>query len=60
MCITQFLVLAAIIRIAVDLHDVLEIDTKNMVVRVEPCVTIGNLPLFYTRFRTSTVPVQYV
>jgi hypothetical protein len=28
-------------RISVDLHDVLEIDPKNMVVRVEPCVTIG-------------------
>ena len=28
-------------KVAVDLPDVLEIDTKNMVVRVEPSVTIG-------------------
>jgi hypothetical protein len=28
-------------KIAVDLPDVLEIDTRNMVVRVEPSVTIG-------------------
>ncbi len=36
-------VLSSLFRISVDLHDVLEIDPKKMVVRVEPCVTIGKL-----------------
>jgi FAD/FMN-containing dehydrogenase len=37
------MVLSSLFRISVDLHDVLEIDPKKMVVRVEPCVTIGKL-----------------
>ena len=42
-------------KVAVDLPDVLEIDTKNMVVRVEPCVTIGRqqqsrVPLYLNEF----------
>jgi delta24-sterol reductase len=32
-------------NIAIDLPDVLEIDAKNMVVKVEPSVTIGRLSL---------------
>jgi len=35
-------------KVSVDLPDVLEIDAKNMVVRVEPSVTIGiNIQYFY-------------
>ncbi len=32
-------------KIAIDLPDVLEIDAKNMVVKVEPSVTIGRFSL---------------
>jgi hypothetical protein len=32
-------------NIAIDLPDVLEIDAKNMVVKVEPSVTIGRFSL---------------
>jgi hypothetical protein len=33
-------------NVAIDLPDVLEIDAKNMVVKVEPSVTIGRFSLF--------------
>ncbi len=32
-------------NVAIDLPDVLEIDVKNMVVKVEPSVTIGRFSL---------------
>jgi delta24-sterol reductase len=40
-------------NVAIDLPDVLEIDAKNMVVKVEPSVTIGRFSLTIKGGETS-------